>query len=72
MSLKRFLESLTRSELILFRKADNVALKLSKCGSAIPNPSDLTRLVNRLRLKGRPKEPKTLDCGIALDYIEDL
>ena len=33
--LRDFIQSLDRSEIALFRKAENIAQKLSKCGSAI-------------------------------------
>ena len=36
----------------------------------LPNPVTLTRMINRLRLKQRPKEPKTLSCDIFLNYID--
>ena len=36
----------------------------------LPNPVTLTRMINRLRLKQRPKEPKTLSCDISLNCID--
>lgn len=48
---------------------DDAIAQVEGSNSACPNPAYLARTANRVRQKGRPAEPKTLDFNLKTEFI---